>query len=63
MKLANLDDRLVLVLPDGVADVATASGGRFGPDPMSAYDDWDAFATWAAGCTVGGVTASVWLHR
>ena len=39
MKLANLDRRLVLVLPDGVVDVATASDGRYGPDPMTAYGD------------------------
>lgn len=49
MKLANIDGRLAIVLPDGVADVATASDGRFGPDPMAAYDDWDAFAAWASG--------------
>ena len=46
MKLANLDGRLALVLDDGIADVATASGGRFGPDPMSAYDDWSALVDW-----------------
>jgi 2,4-didehydro-3-deoxy-L-rhamnonate hydrolase len=51
MKLANLDRRLVLVLPDGVVDVATASDGRFGPDPMTAYGDWAAFADWAATAT------------
>ncbi len=51
MKIANLDGHLVLVLPDGVVDVAAASGGRFGPDPMSAYDDWSAFVAWAAGAT------------
>ena len=51
MKLANLAGRLVIVLADGVADVATASAGRFGPDPMSAFDDWSAFADWAAGVT------------
>ena len=51
MKLANLDGHLVLVLPDGVVDVATASDGRFGPDPMSPYDDWPAFVAWAAGVT------------
>ncbi len=51
MKLANLDDRLALVLSDGVVDVATASDGRFGPDPMSAFDDWPAFVAWAAGVT------------
>ncbi|HEY1652943.1 MAG TPA: fumarylacetoacetate hydrolase family protein [Acidimicrobiales bacterium] len=51
MKLANLDHRLVVVLADGVADVAAASDGRFGPDPMSAFDDWTEFAEWAAGVT------------
>jgi 2,4-didehydro-3-deoxy-L-rhamnonate hydrolase len=49
VKVANLDGRLVLVLEDGVADVATTSDGRFGPDPMTAFDDWGAFAAWAAG--------------
>ncbi len=49
MKLANHDGRLALVLADGIADVATASDGRFGPDPMTAFDDWDAFVAWAAG--------------
>ena len=29
--------------------MATASEGRFGPDPMSAYDEWAAFAEWASG--------------
>lgn len=51
MKLANHDGRLVVVRDDGVVDVATASDGRFGPDPMSAYDDWGAFAAWAADAT------------
>jgi 2-keto-4-pentenoate hydratase/2-oxohepta-3-ene-1,7-dioic acid hydratase in catechol pathway len=51
MKVANLTDRLVLVVDDGVVDVATASGGRFGPDPMSAFDDWPAFVDWAHGAT------------
>ncbi|QYG92476.1 fumarylacetoacetate hydrolase family protein [Iamia sp. SCSIO 61187] len=51
MKIAQHDGRLVLVLDGGVADVATASDGRFGPDPTAAYDDWDAFASWAAGVT------------
>ncbi len=54
MKIANANDRAVLVLEDGIADVATASGGRFGPDPMSLYDDWPAFLEFAA--TVTGAT-------
>lgn len=49
MKLANHADRLVLVVEGGVVDVETASDGRFGPDPMSAFDDWSAFAQWAGG--------------
>jgi 2-keto-4-pentenoate hydratase/2-oxohepta-3-ene-1,7-dioic acid hydratase in catechol pathway len=55
MKLANQDDRLVIVLTDGVVDVATASEGRFGPDPMSVYDDWTSFAAFAA---LAGETAA-----
>jgi 2,4-didehydro-3-deoxy-L-rhamnonate hydrolase len=51
MKLANQDGRLVIVLPDGVVDAATGSGGRFGPDPMSVYDDWDSFAAFAGATT------------
>jgi len=47
MKIANHDGRLALVLDDGIADVADASGGRFGPDPMSAFEDWNAFVGWA----------------
>ncbi|HVV35118.1 MAG TPA: fumarylacetoacetate hydrolase family protein [Acidimicrobiales bacterium] len=49
MKFANYDGRLALVVADGVVDVATASDGRFGPDPMSAYTDWDAFVAWGSG--------------
>ena len=53
MKIANLDGRAVLVLGDQVADIATASDGRFGPDPMALYEDWDAFTAFAAGVTGG----------
>ncbi|WP_062289497.1 fumarylacetoacetate hydrolase family protein [Demequina phytophila] len=49
MRVANLDGRLVLVTEEGRAvDVAEASGGRFGPDPMAAFADWRGFASWAA---------------
>lgn len=47
MKLANHAGRSALVLGDEIADVAEASDGRFGPDPMSVYDDWAAFVEWA----------------
>lgn len=55
MRVANLNGRLVLVTGDETAvDVETASVGRFGPDPMSAYADWGAFAAWAAGTDAAG---------
>ncbi len=40
MKIANLAGRAVLVLGDEVADIATVSDGRFGPDPMDIYGNW-----------------------
>lgn len=43
MRLANIDGRAALVLGDRIADLATVSGGRFGPDPMSVFPDWEAF--------------------
>jgi 2-keto-4-pentenoate hydratase/2-oxohepta-3-ene-1,7-dioic acid hydratase in catechol pathway len=49
LRIANHAGRAVLVVSDGKgADIATASDGRFGPDPQSLYDQWDAFTTWAA---------------
>lgn len=47
MRVANLAGRLVLVTGEGAVDVATLSDGRFGPDPHTALDDWQAFADWA----------------
>ncbi len=48
MRIANLGGRLVLITSDETAvDVAAASDGRFGPDPMSAYGDWSGFRAWA----------------
>ena len=49
MKLAHYNGRAALVVDDGIADVERASGGRFGPDVMAVYDDWDAFVEFAAG--------------
>jgi 2,4-didehydro-3-deoxy-L-rhamnonate hydrolase len=53
VKLASLDGRAALVLGDEIADIATASHGRFGPDPMGIYDEWDAFRDFAATVTAG----------
>jgi 2-keto-4-pentenoate hydratase/2-oxohepta-3-ene-1,7-dioic acid hydratase in catechol pathway len=49
MKLADHDGRAALVFDDGITDVERASGGRFGPDIMALYDDWDAFTEFAGG--------------
>lgn len=55
MKLANVAGRAALVIDDEALDVATASGGRFGPDLPGIYDDWPAFETWARSA-VGATT-------
>ena len=47
MRLANLAGRAALVLGGGAADVATASGGRFGPGPLEAIEDWAELRRWA----------------
>jgi 2,4-didehydro-3-deoxy-L-rhamnonate hydrolase len=51
VKLANVDGRAALVLGDQIADVATASDGRFGVDPMVLYDQWDEFRDFATTVT------------
>ncbi|MBP8534076.1 fumarylacetoacetate hydrolase family protein [Streptomyces sp. MK37H] len=53
MRLGLYDDRLVLITGHRsgtvtVVDVAEASGGRFGPDPMHLWEVWDDFRAWAA---------------
>jgi len=51
MRIANLAGRAVWVRTDGAAsgaiDIADASAGRFGPDPQSLFEEWDAFTAWA----------------
>lgn len=54
MKLASVNGRAALVLGDEIADVATACDGRFGPDPMALYDEWEVFKDFAA--TVSSAT-------
>jgi 2,4-diketo-3-deoxy-L-fuconate hydrolase len=51
VKLANVDGRAALVVGDQIADVATASDGLFGVDPMALYDQWDEFRHFAASVT------------
>jgi 2,4-didehydro-3-deoxy-L-rhamnonate hydrolase len=52
MKLADHNNRAALVFDDGIADVERVSGGRFGPDIMTLYDDWDAFVEFASGVSL-----------
>ena len=48
MKVGNLDGRMIVIDDDGAIDVASASGGLFGPDAASLYERWDDFVTWAS---------------
>lgn len=48
MRVANLNGRAVLLSGDTALDIAKASDGRFGPDPMSIFEDWEEFRSWEA---------------
>jgi 2-keto-4-pentenoate hydratase/2-oxohepta-3-ene-1,7-dioic acid hydratase in catechol pathway len=58
MRIANQGGRAVLLGQRSALDVATASDGRFGPDPMSVYRAWTAFREWAAGIDVDADAAA-----
>lgn len=47
MRVSNLAGRPVLSTPPGCVDVVEASGGRFGPDPLGALEQWAVFSGWA----------------
>ena len=47
MRIANVADRLALLVEDGYVDVEKASEGRFESDPQSIWDDWPGFVSWA----------------
>lgn len=53
MRIASAGGRLVLAVDGGWVDVEQASGGRFGSDPQTVYDQWADFGQWARG-EVGG---------
>lgn len=46
MRIANVDDRLSVVVGGEYFDVADASGGRFGPDVQAIYAQWDELRRW-----------------
>jgi 2,4-didehydro-3-deoxy-L-rhamnonate hydrolase len=44
MRIGVIDGRAVLITADGAEiDIANTSDGRFGPDPMAIYEEWEAF--------------------
>ena len=59
MQIANVSDRLVTFVGGATVDVAEASGGRFGPDPMSVWADWDAFVAWGGSIGASGPPAEL----
>jgi 2-keto-4-pentenoate hydratase/2-oxohepta-3-ene-1,7-dioic acid hydratase in catechol pathway len=48
MRTANVDGRLKLLVDDGAVDVATASEGRFGPEPARCFEQFGELRRWAA---------------
>ena len=49
MRLANVDEQVMVARPGGgFVDLASASAGRFGPDPQTVYERWEEFTDWAA---------------
>ena len=48
MRMAAINHRAVGLAGDRAWDIAEASGGAFGPDPMQVLANWDAFLAWAA---------------
>ncbi|MGK4584891.1 fumarylacetoacetate hydrolase family protein [Kitasatospora sp. HPMI-4] len=57
MRIANLDNRLVLLTGDALAvDVEQASGGLFSSDPQQVYSRWARFRAWADHAELPGGT-------
>lgn len=52
MRIANLGERAVLVTSEGAVDIAMASDGAFGPDPMDVYRRWADFTAWCRGASL-----------
>lgn len=51
MRIANLNGRLVVMMPGGAVDVEQASGSRFSAEPQAVYSLWPQFLEWAATLT------------
>ncbi|MGB8861651.1 MAG: fumarylacetoacetate hydrolase family protein [Ilumatobacteraceae bacterium] len=63
MRIANVNGRASLADGDSIVDIATASNGEFGPDPMSVYERWDDFCAAAPGFTASATPLDPTLLR
>lgn len=61
MRIANVGDRLALLVDGGYVDVEKASSGRFLADPQAVWENWPAFVAWAA--SVDSAHAEVLPYR
>lgn len=52
MRIANLNGRAALITEGGAIDIAVASDGGFGPDPMDVYERWNDFVAWTSSATL-----------
>ncbi|WP_435848548.1 fumarylacetoacetate hydrolase family protein [Streptomyces javensis] len=57
MRTTTRAGRMCLVTGEAVIDVEQASAGRFPADPLTVFQEWDAFRSWAAALEVAGVQA------
>jgi 2-keto-4-pentenoate hydratase/2-oxohepta-3-ene-1,7-dioic acid hydratase in catechol pathway len=48
MRMATINHRAQLIVGSGAVDIEKASNGRFGPQPSTVYDQWDAVRDWTA---------------
>lgn len=58
MRTTTRAGRMCLVTGEAVIDVEQASAGRFPADPLTVFEEWDAFRSWAVELEAAGVQAS-----
>lgn len=54
VQIGTIGGRAKLLDGDRALDIATVSGGRFGPDTLTVFEQWEAFSTWASSADVRG---------
>lgn len=57
MRIANLNDRAVIVADGRAVDIHDASEGRLGPDTLTVLEEWDEVLAWAGSATLPEGTA------